>query len=112
MLPVTVHDGEMADLLVAHQPGGIEDGGADIDGERRPGHHIADPHGVQVGRVARQGEHVTLGEDADEPAHVANRNGADSLFEHAQNSQPSGVVGVHRDHSRPHDVTDRHAWRV
>ena len=108
VLTITVDDGKMADLLLAHQPGGIEHGGADVDRERRPSHHVTDANGVEVGAVARKREDVALREDADEPPGIANRDGPDALLEHAQDGQPSRVVSVDRDHSRPHDVADRH----
>ena len=105
---VALDDRQVPDLPLAHQPGGIEHGDADVDGERLARHHVADPNSVEVGALTREAEHVALGEDADEPAAVADGDRADAFLEHSQHGKPRGVVGVHRHHPRPHDVADRH----
>jgi hypothetical protein len=105
----TLHDGKMANLLVAHQPGGVEDRVGGVDGERVPGHHVADLDDVEVAAVPRQGEDVTLGEDANERPGLADRDGPNAFLEHAQDGQANRVVSVDRHYSRPHDVADRHA---
>ena len=91
------------------EPGSVEHGHPYIDRERLTRHHIADLDGIEIGALAGEAEHVTLGEDADKPASVADRYRADAFLEHAQHRKPYGLAGTHRDHPRPHDVTDRHA---
>ena len=106
---IALDDRQMPDLPLSHQPGSVEDGHTDIDSERIARHHIPDPDRLEIRAVTREGEHVPLGEDADELAGVADRDRADAFLEHSQDGNPRGVVGVHRHHPRPHDVSDRHA---
>ena len=91
---LALDDRQVADLPLAHQPGGVEHGTLDVDRERLARHHVADPDRIEVGALAREAEHVPLGEDADEPASVADRDRADALLEHAQHREPRGVAGL------------------
>ena len=83
-----------------------------VDGDRLPRHHVADVDRVEVGAVTREGEDVALGEDADEPAAVADGDRADAFLEHPQHRQAGGVARLDRHDTRPHHVADRHGCRV
>ena len=109
---VALDDRQVPDLALAHQAGGVENGDAGVDGDRIPRHHVADPHGVEVGALAGEREDVALGEDADELAGVAHRDRADSFLQHPQDGDARGVGDLDGHHARPHHVADRHATTI
>ena len=58
--------------------------------------------------LARERQDVALGEDADEPAAVADGDRADPFFQHPQHRQAGGVVRLDGHDTRPHHVADGH----
>ena len=107
------HDRHVADLLLAHQPGRVDDLDVRGQGQHPRRHHVAHLDLSELRALAREAEDVALGEDPDQLVALADGHGAHVFLVHARDRELDGLVRPHRHDPDSHGVGDPHApYRV
>ena len=100
---VLVHDGQLLDLVLAQDLTGLGQGGALGGGDQvLPGHHVVDEL-VHVGLEL----HITVGDDADQTAVVADGHAGDAVFGHQLVGLGQGVA-----RPKPEGIGDHAVFRA